>query len=1034
MIWFAWWFVVSTQHYFIVVVVARVREETSLCASTCSWDYSSRLQQREIKRRCFWFVMSQDNSGNRPRRNKKAQRGGPAEPDEAPKWLMPADRVYHRVMWDEAIAREEMEVGYEDRFVGVLFMPVLKFRHTGDETTEIPFHRVRFFRYRGQIVWDREAKIDLMSELCSPEAEASEAPPPALAATIPGATPLDILPCEKDTNKCTHEAPPAVASCQADVGGERDPPLPVISVCSFNILFDLYDAELLHTPERIVLLCAELERVDADIIGLQEVTPPLLDAIRRQSAKLRRTYYWSTTDASTKSSQVVLSRWPLLEAVSLSMSRHKRCIFASVQSPFSPNERIVIANVHLVSDYAGDSMGPRRVQELQRIFHVLRPYRSAICLGDFNFGDEGEEQTAAKWEDFVDCHLAVKGKLPQEDDVAVAGCTYDIERNWIADLQAKHHRYSRRLDRILVRGFSPRGLVLIGTKSQSVTIPPAAQPIELFPSDHFGLLASLELLPNVAEAPGAPCTQDAAATAPVPVPVRASCDPSGQNFFPFFSSALCVVLPSGLYARIDAIRRDNDKAYPRWMPHINLLFPFIHPSKFSQAIELIAPIVSRFRPFSVKLRKVNHFPAKKPVVFLVPESENDTLERLHAELQPIFPQCQQGHSKHHEEEGAEGGERGFQPHCTLGQAEHAKLQEFLDKIRAGWEPTEFTVTQICIIAHLPDTPGFEVMHAFPLQGEPPVASPPAASSAPLPPQPRTLITTLPQSFNAASLLMEDPQWGSKRIEPYVPADPLEMWMATVTVSKYARDAPTHISQLGAMYHVPSDLLDQYLVQWEASCNHCVEIPFFMEEIRGNPFRLYVDLDVKRTIAEPYDATELVILICRTVAELIPGCDSTALVTHCHGPWQDTKAPDACFKSGYRIFFQRVFVDQETYARVLTKLCQRMRRDAPPIPALPQGDNCWEAICDVKSVQWDRGRLFGTIKRRKRLERIYRYTGIYNASGKDERLSDAYSKCLQAVLYGTTLRLWDVAPSAAAENPVAFDSGFTLERFYKKTPD
>ena len=44
---------------------------------------------------------------------------------------------------------------------------------------------------------------------------------------------------------------------------------------------------------------------------------------------------------------------------------------------------------------------------------------------------------------------------------------------------------------------------------------------------------------------------------------------------PAFHTALCVIPPAELCALIERTRAQHDKAYARWPPHINLLFPFV---------------------------------------------------------------------------------------------------------------------------------------------------------------------------------------------------------------------------------------------------------------------------------------------------------------------------------------------------------------------------------------------------------------------------------------------------------------------------
>ena len=83
------------------------------------------------------------------------------------------------------------------------------------------------------------------------------------------------------------------------------------------------------------------------------------------------------------------------------------------------------------------------------------------------------------------------------------------------------------------------------------------------------------------------------------------------------------------------------------------------------------------------------------------------------------------------------------------------------------------------------------------------------------------------------------------------------------------------------------------------------VPFFMEQVRGDKFRLFVDLDIKRTVEEPYDAQRIVMKILQSLKHIFPKADVTSLACGCHGPWRDAVNSDAVFKTGIRIYCQPI---------------------------------------------------------------------------------------------------------------------------------
>jgi len=69
-----------------------------------------------------------------------------------------ADHIYKRILWDESFKKEEFVVGYEDRFLGILEIPFDEF----NLKTDIPLHRIKFFKRKGEVVWDRASKVNVL--------------------------------------------------------------------------------------------------------------------------------------------------------------------------------------------------------------------------------------------------------------------------------------------------------------------------------------------------------------------------------------------------------------------------------------------------------------------------------------------------------------------------------------------------------------------------------------------------------------------------------------------------------------------------------------------------------------------------------------------------------------------------------------------------------------------------------------------------------------------------------------------------------
>ncbi|CAO2627333.1 Leukocyte receptor cluster member 9 [Lemmus lemmus] len=82
--------------------------------------------------------------------------------------LRTAADVIQRIRWDPRLDPAEFSVGYIDRFLGVQEEPFCAFcwdeplAAVGPGVLAVPQHRIRYFRFRGRLVWDRASRTDLI--------------------------------------------------------------------------------------------------------------------------------------------------------------------------------------------------------------------------------------------------------------------------------------------------------------------------------------------------------------------------------------------------------------------------------------------------------------------------------------------------------------------------------------------------------------------------------------------------------------------------------------------------------------------------------------------------------------------------------------------------------------------------------------------------------------------------------------------------------------------------------------------------------
>ncbi|KAJ9454722.1 hypothetical protein DIPPA_01689 [Diplonema papillatum] len=77
-----------------------------------------------------------------------------------------SDVVYKKVQWHPNVDADLVEVGYLDRFQGLMWTPLKKWRHGGSSDFDsIPWHRVTAYRSDGVVFWDRDNRVDRLDEL-----------------------------------------------------------------------------------------------------------------------------------------------------------------------------------------------------------------------------------------------------------------------------------------------------------------------------------------------------------------------------------------------------------------------------------------------------------------------------------------------------------------------------------------------------------------------------------------------------------------------------------------------------------------------------------------------------------------------------------------------------------------------------------------------------------------------------------------------------------------------------------------------------
>lgn len=183
-------------------------------------------------------------------------------------------------------------------------------------------------------------------------------------------------------------------------------------------------------------------------------------------------------------------------------------------------------------------------------------------------------------------------------------------------------------------------------------------------------------------------------------------------------SSVVIVPPEEIWPQIQKIRSVHDKSFARWMPHINLLYPFVEDDQnnknFDYAAGRMEDLVKRnqFKSFAVIFNKesLNYFEHRSHcTLWLKPFGETGELNadilRLQQLLQEEFPDF---------DDLDKVSEGGFKPHLSLGQFSRGKIENEKSLIKDSWDTLKFTVNEVCIISRKNFESPFEVRHKIKL--------------------------------------------------------------------------------------------------------------------------------------------------------------------------------------------------------------------------------------------------------------------------------------------------------------------------------
>lgn len=175
------------------------------------------------------------------------------------------------------------------------------------------------------------------------------------------------------------------------------------------------------------------------------------------------------------------------------------------------------------------------------------------------------------------------------------------------------------------------------------------------------------------------------------------------------TSAVCLIPPQSVWGQIQRIRAEHDPAYARWMPHINLVYPFLPEDEFSSSVRQLEEALGSFVSFKIDLAQFSYFAhgKKSATLFLEPtEHTTGSLKALNTTIESVFPDCNDLSSR---------SAGGFHAHLTVGKFPGVRPAEAAAaKFGSAWRSIPWQVDSVHVISRRGSDP-FEIRHTIRLR-------------------------------------------------------------------------------------------------------------------------------------------------------------------------------------------------------------------------------------------------------------------------------------------------------------------------------
>lgn len=161
-------------------------------------------------------------------------------------------------------------------------------------------------------------------------------------------------------------------------------------------------------------------------------------------------------------------------------------------------------------------------------------------------------------------------------------------------------------------------------------------------------------------------------------------------------TAVAIVPPEGLWEPIQAIRREHDRQIHRWMPHINLLYPFRPQDEFAAMTPNLVTACAAVTSFGITLGEFRFFRhgSGRCTLWLAPEPV-EVLRELQAALQTVCPDC----------DDLSRFASDFTPHLSVGQFPSRRdCEQIREQLQASRQPVRFVLTDVAVLTRSAASP------------------------------------------------------------------------------------------------------------------------------------------------------------------------------------------------------------------------------------------------------------------------------------------------------------------------------------------